>query len=200
MEQRQPSYQKAVGTMSPDERYVNIVMYEPWIHSTLKNWPLNANAKFEFVLFSLPDLNAADVANAAVKIQAAFKGHKARKQVKEQKDLKAKYDDLPDLQDKAVQDATIKIQSAFKGFNVRKQKQEETKAALLIQRNFRGYVFRKKSEKAFAATVEAATAAIKIQKVYRWVLVTYLKNPHKRLTPKSLHVCKRPLSYTVLII
>ena len=122
-----------------------------------KDWPLNTNAKFEFVLSSLPDLNAADVANAAVKIQAAFKGHKARKQVKEQKDL----------QDKAVQDATIKIQSAFKGFNVRKQKQEEMKAALLIQRNFRGYVFRKKSEKAFAATVEAATAAIKIQKVYR---------------------------------
>ena len=29
MEQRQPSYQKAVGTMSPDERYVIVVMYEP---------------------------------------------------------------------------------------------------------------------------------------------------------------------------
>ena len=113
---------------------------------------------------SLPDLNAADVAHAAVKIQAAYKGFKIRKQVENRKKME---EDLPDLKDKAVQDATIKIQSAFKGFNVRKHNKEQAKAAKTIQRNFKGYIHRKKSEKAFADAVDQAYAAIKIQKVYR---------------------------------
>ena len=132
IEKRQSSYQKAVGTMSPED--------------------------------SLPDLNAADVAHAAVKIQAAYKGFKIRKQVENRKKME---EDLPDLKDKAVQDATIKIQSAFKGFNVRKHNKEQAKAAKIIQRNFKGYIHRKKSEKAFADAVDQAYAAIKIQKVYR---------------------------------
>ena len=114
----------------------------------------------------MPDLNAADVAQAAVKIQAAYKGFKARKAKNNQNNDE---EDLPDLKDKSVQDATIKIQCAFKGFAVRKHNKEQAKAASLIQKNFKGYLHRKKAEKIFAATVDQAMAAIKIQKVYRYV-------------------------------
>ena len=115
----------------------------------------------------MPDLNAADVAQAAVKIQAAYKGFKARK-AKNQTE-----EDLPDLKDKSVQDATIKIQCAFKGFAVRKHNKEQAKAASMIQKNFKGYLHRKKAEKIFAATVDQAMAAIKIQKVYRYACLYY---------------------------
>ena len=107
----------------------------------------------------LPDLTAAEVAHAAVKIQAAYKGFKARKVLNKNED-----EEMPDLNDVQVQEATVKIQSAFKGFAARKQRAEETKAAIRIQRNFRGFVTRKHG---FAHTVEVAQAAIKIQKVYR---------------------------------
>ena len=117
-----------------------------------------------FSCYSLPDLNAADVAHAAVKIQAAYKGFKVRK-------AKNQTEDLPDLKDKSVQDATIKIQCAFKGFAVRKHNKEQAKAASMIQKNFKGYLHRKKAEKIFAATVDQAMAAIKIQKVYRYVCI-----------------------------
>ena len=111
----------------------------------------------------MPDLNAADVAQAAVKIQAAYKGFKARKKATTNQND----EDLPDLKDKSVQDATIKIQCAFKGFAVRKHNKEQAKAASLIQKNFKGYLHRKKAEKIFAASVDQAMAARKIQKVYR---------------------------------
>jgi len=129
MGHRQPSYQRAVGAVSPDADE------------------------------ELPDLTAAEVAHAAVKIQAAYKGFKARKVLNKNED-----EEMPDLNDVQVQEATVKIQSAFKGFAARKQRAEETKAAIRIQRNFRGFVTRKHG---FAHTVEVAQAAIKIQKVYR---------------------------------
>ena len=113
----------------------------------------------------MPDLNAADVAQAAVKIQAAYKGFKARKKATTNQND----EDLPDLKDKSVQDATIKIQCAFKGFAVRKHNKEQAKAASMIQKNFKGYLHRKKAEKIFAASVDQAMAARKIQKVYRYV-------------------------------
>ena len=116
----------------------------------------------------MPDLNAADVAHAAVKIQAAYKGFKVRKAKNQTTE-----DDLPDLKDKSVQDATIKIQCAFKGFAVRKHNKEQAKAASMIQKNFKGYLHRKKAEKIFAATVDQAMAAIKIQKVYRYACLYY---------------------------
>merc|ERR1719510_1563919 len=101
----------------------------------------------------LPDLNAADVAAAAVKIQSAYKGFKARKMVEQHKEL------MPDLNCAQVQDATIKIQSAYRGFQTRKEMakskaeqdddlpdlcdQETLAAALKIQSAFKGYQVRK---------------------------------------------------------
>merc|ERR1712013_553852 len=73
-----------------------------------------------------PDLNCAQVQDATVKIQSAYKGFKTRQQIKKEKEI------MPDLKSTEVQDATLKIQSAYKGFRVRKelkQKEEEDKLA-----------------------------------------------------------------------
>ena len=103
----------------------------------------------------LPDLNDKEVQDAATKIQAAFKGHKTRKQgqmasevkkatvfkshhavKKSQKPKKPIDDDLPDLKDKEVQEATEKIQAAFKGYKFRKGQQmaSEVKKATVFKR------------------------------------------------------------------
>ena len=103
----------------------------------------------------LPDLNDKEVQDAATKIQAAFKGHKTRKQgqmasevkkatvfkshhavKKSQKSKKPIDDDLPDLKDKEVQEATEKIQAAFKGYKFRKGQQmaSEVKKATVFKR------------------------------------------------------------------
>ena len=69
------------------------------------------------------------VQGAATKIQAAFKGHQARKAMKVKQD-----DDLPDLEDKDVQDAATKIQAAFKGHKVRQGKMaSEVKKATVFK-------------------------------------------------------------------
>merc|ERR1712106_436275 len=97
----------------------------------------------------LPDLEAADVAKAAVQIQAAYKGFKTRQMVKQHKEI------LPDLNCAQVQDATVKIQSAYRGFKTRKQMREsgeelpDLKAAdvvaatIKIQSAYKGFKTRK---------------------------------------------------------
>ena len=84
------------------------------------------------------DLEDPEVAAAATKIQAGFKGHKARKEVTEMKNKKAN-DDTPDktleipsadlaeeaididLTDPEVEAAATKIQAGFKGHQARKE-------------------------------------------------------------------------------
>merc|ERR1711860_452393 len=66
----------------------------------------------------LPDLNCAQVQDATIKIQSAYRGFKTRK---EMEDIK---DDLPDLNAADVATATLKIQSAYKGFKTRKMIKE----------------------------------------------------------------------------
>merc|ERR1712106_348713 len=62
----------------------------------------------------MPDLNCAQVQDATVKIQSAYRGFKTRRVMKD------KDEELPDLAAADVVAATIKIQSAYKGFQTRK--------------------------------------------------------------------------------
>merc|ERR1719385_591678 len=76
----------------------------------------------------MPDLNCAQVQDATVKIQAAFRGHKARQEIKEAKhvdDSSETEEELPDLMDADVEAATVKIQSAYRGFQTRKKMQDK---------------------------------------------------------------------------
>merc|ERR1712013_189576 len=66
----------------------------------------------------LPDLEAADVAAATIKIQSAYKGFKTRQMIKKHKEV------LPDLNCAQVVNATVKIQSAYRGFKTRKELKE----------------------------------------------------------------------------
>ncbi|XP_050417285.1 retinitis pigmentosa 1-like 1 protein isoform X4 [Patella vulgata] len=82
------------------------------------------------------DLNDPEVEKAAVKIQAGFKGFKARKEVQDTQS-KPEVKDEPaaqaeeeidiDLNDPEVEKAAVKIQAGFKGFKARKEVQQPTK-------------------------------------------------------------------------
>ena len=79
------------------------------------------------------DLTDPDVEMAATKIQAGFKGHKTRKEMKERKaDLetteKEDTEEIDiDLEDPDVEMAATKIQASFKGHKTRKEMREKTK-------------------------------------------------------------------------
>jgi len=86
------------------------------------------------------DLNDPGVGNAAVKIQASFRGHQVRRQQEKdkakadadaelaEKMQKAKVEEeeeLPDLNDPEIHKAATKIQAQFKGHMVRKKKEDD---------------------------------------------------------------------------
>lgn len=81
------------------------------------------------------DLNDPDVEQAALKIQAGFKGYQARKEVKDkmsnneakEEGVKEEEEVDIDLNDPEVEKAATKIQAGFKGYKTRKEMQKEEK-------------------------------------------------------------------------
>lgn len=79
------------------------------------------------------DLNDPDVEQAALKIQAGFKGYQARKEVKDkmsnneakEEGVKEEEEVDIDLNDPEVEKAATKIQAGFKGYKTRKEMQKE---------------------------------------------------------------------------
>lgn len=89
--------------------------------------------------------------DAAMKIQAGWKGYRVRKQLKNNKKTKASqqnghsnnksnnYDDETVLQEKSA----AKIQAGWKGFKIRKELKSASAAATKIQANWKGFKTRK---------------------------------------------------------
>jgi len=142
----------------------------------------------------MPDLNCAQVQDATVKIQSAYRGFKTRRQVKEREE------DLPDLAAADVVAATIKIQSAYKGFQTRKmiQKHKEIMpdlncaqvqdATIKIQSAYRGFKTRKvmkdkDEELPDLAAADVVAATIKIQSAYKGFQTRKMIKQHKEIMP-----------------
>jgi hypothetical protein len=126
----------------------------------------------------LPDLNCAQVQDATVKIQSAYRGFKTRKELKESGE------DLPDLKAADVAKATIKIQAAYKGFKTRQMVKKHKEvlpdlncaqvqdATIKIQSAYRGFKTRKElkesgEELPDLKAADVAAATIKIQSAYK---------------------------------
>merc|ERR1719507_1742532 len=142
----------------------------------------------------MPDLKDADVENATLKIQSAYRGFQTRKKMREAKE------ELPDLKAQEVVAATIAIQSAYKGFKTRQmvKKHKEVMpdlncaqvqdATLKIQSAYRGFQTRKQMKDAKedlpdlkADDVVAAT--IKIQSAYKGFKTRQMVQKHKEIMP-----------------
>merc|ERR1712079_318212 len=131
----------------------------------------------------LPDLNDKEIADAAIKIQAVYKGFKIRQKIEKKKQLD---DDLPDLNDKDIADAAVKIQAVYKGFKIRqtiKKKQldddlpdlndgEVVDAAMKTQAGWKGFKTRKQMKDmgtviAAVMTIQSAFRKYKARKLAR---------------------------------
>ena len=96
---------------------------------------------------------------AAIKIQSAFRGDRAREAVLSKKEEEAKDgDNRATERDRDL--AAIKIQSNYRGYHTRKQIQERGEAATKIQAYYKGYMVR-------GLRRAQSEAAVKIQSYYR---------------------------------
>ena len=108
---------------------------------------------------------------AAIKIQSAFRGHRTREAVRNEKEDKVSGEERKDsasAQDAGgaatnelqPDEAATKIQSSYRGYYTRKQLDEKQEAATKIQAYYRGYRVRDLRR-------TQSEAAIKIQSYYR---------------------------------
>jgi hypothetical protein len=82
--------------------------------------------------------------DAAVKIQAGWKGYRVRKQLRSSRKLKNGQNGVGRSDDQALQEkSAAKIQAGWKGFKIRKELQNAKKAATTIQANWKGFKTRK---------------------------------------------------------
>merc|ERR1712106_716367 len=133
----------------------------------------------------LPDLEAADVAAATIKIQSAYKGFKTRQMIKQHKEI------MPDLNCAQVQDATIKIQSAYRGFKTRKDMKESGEDTQQ-RRNYSSSEDSSDSSDTESDEVEdlpdlkaadVVDATIKIQSAYKCFKARKMIKQHKEIMP-----------------
>ena len=136
----------------------------------------------------MPDLKAADVAAATIRIQKVFRGYQARKKVDELKEM-------PNLKDPQMAIAAVKIQSVYRGFQLRQQKKPAKRkwadvvmAALTIQRAYRKYRARKDID---LKDPEMAKAAVKIQTVFRGFKTRQVRLTKLRLNDHSKELWKK---------
>jgi len=154
----------------------------------------------------MPDLNCAQVQDATLKIQSAYRGFKTRKEITKSiiPDSSATESDdgesMPDLDDSDVENATIKIQSAYKGFKTRQmiKKHKEIMpdlncaqvqdATLKIQSAYRGFKTRKDLKQTGEDlpdlnAAEVVNATIKIQSAYKGFQTRKMIKKHKEVLP-----------------
>jgi hypothetical protein len=146
----------------------------------------------------LPNLNCPDIQDATFKIQSAYRGFKARRDLRESEQ---NLQDLPDLHAADVAAATIKIQSAYKGFRTRQmiKKHNETlpnlncakvqDATVKIQSAFRGFKTRKELKTVTGhdlpdlKAADVAAATVKIQAAYKGFRTRQAIKQHQEVLP-----------------
>lgn len=82
--------------------------------------------------------------DAAVKIQAGWKGYRVRKQLRSSRKMKNGQNGMVKGDDQALQEkSATKIQAGWKGFKIRKELKTAKQAATTIQANWKGFKTRK---------------------------------------------------------
>ena len=132
------------------------------------------------------DLKDPEVEQAAVKIQAAFRGHNTRKENQPKNEGESQKNDEPckkdpqpeeeevdiDLEDPEVGKAAVKIQGAFRGIQNRKQKKNNVEKPPVVEEKKEVETKEKKEEEEEEVDIDlndpdVAKAAVKIQGAFR---------------------------------